>query len=232
MQSPNEKPQICWSCEKNEATEPFIYGGHTALVCVTCLPWLRARDELEHVLQQSFELEERGQVDAALACLDAFLDANRDYDHDRQFARTVAHYRTTILFDAGRYTEAERACEAWAQLGFTRAWDRWEHGFETARTLDALGRPREALTVLEDALSHQKPYPFSLPESAPEKLVTLVELSEKLGQPVDPKWRSLAEEVAESCGMEMPEHESLGKAILELAEAIRKKEQMRRGEGA
>src|SRR5262249_39495532 len=162
-------------------------------------------------------LEERGQVDAALACLDAFLNANRDYDHDRQFARRVAHFRAMILFDAGRYTEAERACEAWAQLGFTRTWDRWEHGFETARTLDALGRTREALTVLEDALSHKNPYPFS----APEKLVTLVELSEKLGQPVDPKWRSLAQEVAECYGVEMPKHDSLGKAILALEETVR-----------
>src|SRR4051812_25491829 len=131
MQPHNEKPQICWSCEKNEATEPFTFGGPTALVCVRCLPWLKARDKLDDVLQQSMELEERGQVDAALACLDAFMEANRDYDYGRQFARRVAEFRAMFLFDAGRYAEAERECEAWGKLGFTGAWDRWEHGFET-----------------------------------------------------------------------------------------------------
>src|SRR5262245_30458799 len=99
MQSPNEKPQICWSCEKNEATEPFMYAGHNTLVCVTCLSRRKARDELEDVLQQSTELAERGLVDAALASLDAILDAIRDYDHDRRFARRVADYRVMILLD-------------------------------------------------------------------------------------------------------------------------------------
>ena len=36
--------------------------------------------------------------------------------------------------------------------------------------------------------------------------------------------------MAEWYGVEMPNHESLGQAILELAEAIRKKEQTRLGE--
>jgi tetratricopeptide (TPR) repeat protein len=192
------------------------------------LLWQKALAKLDDAIKQSLDLEERGQVDEALACLDAFLDANSDYDYGRRFARTVAHFRTMILVDAGRYVDAERACEAWAQLGFTRVSQRWAHGFETALTLDALGRTREALAVLEDALGHQNPYPFN----AAEKLVTLVELSEQLGQPIDPKWRSLAQDAAEFYGVEMPKHEALDKAILELDEIIeKKKEQEMRGEG-
>ncbi|UQA58642.1 hypothetical protein [Polyangium aurulentum] len=163
------------------------------------------------------ELEERGEVDAALACLDAFLEANRDYDYHRGFARTVAAHRATTLVDAGRYAEAERACEAWAQLGFTRLLDRWWHGIETVRTLDALGRPREALAALEDALNHRDPYLFS----AAEMLVALVELSKKLGQPVDPKWRGLAEAVADAYAVEMPARDTLEDILLALAETTR-----------
>lgn len=217
MQQSEKKPQICWSCEKNEASEPFAYAGHATWVCATCLPWLKARDELDRALRQSMELGERGQVDAALASLDAFLEANRDHDHDRRFARQVAESRAVLLFDAGRYAEAEQACRAWAELGFTRVLDRWAHGFETARTLDALGRPREALAILEDALGYRDPYLFS----AGEMLVTLVELSKKLGQPVGPKWRSLAEAVAEAYGVEMPVDASLEGALLALAEMTR-----------
>jgi tetratricopeptide (TPR) repeat protein len=163
------------------------------------------------------ELEESGRVDAALACLDAFLEANRDYDYHRGFARTVAESRAMTLNDAGRYAEAERACEAWAQLGFKRVLDRWWHGFETARALDALGRPREALAALEDALSYRDQYLFS----ADEMLDAFVELSKKLEQPIDPKWRSLAEAVAEAYAVEMPVDESLENIFLALAEATR-----------
>jgi len=122
-----------------------------------------------------------------------------------------------ILADAGRYIEAEHACEAWAQLGFTTVWERWEYGIITAQTLDALGRPREALAVLEDALGHRDPYLLSVGE----KLAALVELSEKLGQPVDPKWQSLAEAVAEAYGIEMPARDSLEQRMLALGEMTR-----------
>ncbi|WP_282417776.1 hypothetical protein [Polyangium sp. 15x6] len=172
---------------------------------------------MEHVLGQSLELAERGHIDEALERLNAFLEKSRGCDHDRRFARRVAHVRAMILSDAGRYAEAEQACKAWAQLGFTRVSERWEHGFETALALDALGRPREALAALEDALGHRDPYLFSVGE----KLVALVELSEKLGQPVDPKWQSLAEAVAEAYGIEMPAHESLAERMLALAEMTR-----------
>ncbi len=130
-------------------------------------------------------------------------------------------HRANILFDAGRYAEAELACKAWGALGFEDAWYRRLHGAVAADTLDALGRPREGLAVLEDALSHRdaKAVP-----GAVGHLARLARLSEKLGQPVDPKWRSLAEETAAANGVEMPKNESLGKAILELAEAIEGRE--------
>ena len=96
------------------------------------------------------------------------------------------------------------------------------YGSVKAETLDELGRPREGLAVLEEALSHRDP-PRDVP-SAWGYLEDLAELAEKLGQPVDPKWRSLAEESAKWRKVEMPKHESLGKAIFELAKIIRKED--------
>ncbi len=199
------------------------------MVCATCLDRLEVQEAFEHKCSDIFDdLVMNEQYDEAIACLDEFLEANRHRDHDKWLARCIANTRSLILFDAGRYAEAERACEAWAELGFSDVGERWEHGFEAARTLDALGRPREGLAVLGDALSYRDPK-YVL--GAWRHLEALAELSEKLGQPVDPKWRSLAQASGEWYGAEMPKHESLGKAILELAEAIRTKQRMRRGKG-
>jgi len=219
--SSNEKPRLCWLCEKNEATEPYVRGKQTGMVCATCLENNRARDALEDRLRYIGDLETSRRYDEALACLDEILAANRHRDHDLWLARSIAMHRAYILFDAGRYAEAEKACEAWAQLGFQDVWRRWMHGFHEAKILDALGRPREALAALEDALSYQEPREIP---SAHYMLVSLVELSEKLGQPVDPKWRGLAEALAKHHGVEMPVDASLGKAILELDKTIRAKQ--------
>ena len=186
-------------------------------VCARCREWLEARDELENILRNNMELEERGQIDEALGALDAFMAAKQHCDRDFRFARRVAHFRAMTLFDAERHAAAERACAAWAQLGFANVWERWAHGYETAQTLDALGRPQEALSALEDALTHRD----QLFLGAADKLVALVDLSEKLGQPVDPKWQSLADAVAEEYGVEMPTRDSLGETIRVLAETIR-----------
>ena len=229
MQFSNEKPQACSFCKQRPATAKYTRAGRTEMVCATCVDRLEVQDAFERKARDIFDdpvMNE--QYDEAIACLDAFLEVNRHRDHDKWLARSIASARSLILFDAGRYAEAEHACEAWAELGFADVGERWEHGFETARTLDALGRTREGLAVLEDALSYRDP---KYVPGAWSHLVKLAELSEKLGQPVDPKWRSLAEEVAGSCGVEMPKHESLGKAIHELAEALRKTQAMRRGEG-
>lgn len=217
QQSSQETPHTCWSCKENEATESFTYAGRPTLVCARCREWLEARDELENVLRNNMDLEERGQIDEALACLDAFMEAHRHCDHDLQFARRVAHFRAMTLLDAERYAEAEQACAAWAQLGFANAWERREHGYEMAQALDALGRPREALSALEEALAHRD----QLFLGAAEKLVALVDLSGKLGQSVDPKWQSVADAVAEAYGVKMPTRDSLGETIRALAEAIR-----------
>jgi tetratricopeptide (TPR) repeat protein len=222
MQFPNDQPQSCWSCKKQPATAKYTLAGRTVMVCANCLDRLEVQEEYEYKARDIIHpLEENEQYDEALAWLDAFLEANRHRDHDKWLARSIASDRANILFDAGRYAEAEQACEAWAELGFADVGQRWLHRTVTALTLDALGRSREGLAVLEDALTHQDPKHLPTVRGYLEKLA---EISEKRGQPVDPKWRSLAEEVAEWYGMEMPKHESLGKAILELAEAMRKKE--------
>jgi tetratricopeptide (TPR) repeat protein len=236
MQFTNEKNPTCSFCKKRPATEKYTYasGGETIseMVCATCLDRLEVQEAYEHKLAYIIvPLEIDEQYDEALACLDAFLEANRHRDHDKWLVRGITNDRARILFDAGRYAEAEQTCKAWAELGFADAGERWMHGFETAQTLDALGRTREGLAVLEDALSYRDPkhVPIAL-----GYLMKLVNISEKLGQPVDPKWRSLAQEAAESYGVEMPKHESLGKAILELAETTREmrpKQPMRKEEG-
>lgn len=218
MQSSNDEPVLCSICKQQSATEEYTRVGHTEKVCATCLDQQKARAAIEEGMLYIFPLEMREQYDEALAYLDAIEAANRHLDHDRWMARSIAMHRSDILFDAGRYEEAERACEAWAQLGFATVDHRWMHGFVTARTLEALGRPREALAALEEALSHRDRR--FLP-SATHVLAALVELSEKLGQAVDAKWLGLAEEIADCYGVEMPVRESVGASILALDEITR-----------
>jgi tetratricopeptide (TPR) repeat protein len=221
MQFPDDEPQPCWFCEKRPATEKYTRKTINEMVCVTCLDRMLVQDALEDRFLHIIGLSRDERYDEALACLDEILEANRHRDHDKWLARSIARDRTCILFDAGRYEEAERACEAWAQLGLDDVGERWFHGAENARILDALGRPREALAALEDALTYRDPK--DLP-GARGPLVLLVELSEKLGQPIDPKWRSLAEALARRYRTELPVADSLGKAILELAEITRGKQ--------
>jgi tetratricopeptide (TPR) repeat protein len=231
MQVPNDQPQPCWFCKKRPATVKYTHrsGRLTEMVCATCLDRLEVEEEFEYKFRDVLlPLKRNEQYDEALAWLDAFLEANRHRDHDQWLARSIARNRAWFLFDAGRYAEAEQACEAWAELGFVDVRERWMYGSITAETLDALGRSREGLAVLEDALSYRDPKDVP---GAWGYLKTLAEISEKLGHPVDPKWRSLAQASGEWHGVEMPKHESLGKAILELAKAIRKAERMRQGEG-
>jgi tetratricopeptide (TPR) repeat protein len=220
-----EKTKLCWLCEKNEATEPYVRGKQTRMVCATCLENNRARDALEDRLIYIINLEHDEQYDAALACLDEIMEANRHRDHDLWLARSIAMHRSAILFNAGRYVEVEESCEAWAQLGFRDVLDRWMHAAELARTLDALGRPREALAVVGDALGHQEPKYI---EAAMLLLIPLVELSKKLGQPVDPKWRGLTEAWAKHHRIDMPVGDSLEKTILELEETILELDKIRR----
>jgi tetratricopeptide (TPR) repeat protein len=233
MPFPNEKPQTCSFCKKRPATAKYTYATTTEMieemVCATCLDRLEVQEAFEYKFRDIIiPLERNEQYDEALACLDAFLEANRHRDHDQWLARSIASHRAMILLDAGRYAAAEQACAAWAALGFDDVGERWMHGSVTAETLDELGRTREGLAVLEDALSYRDPKDVP---GAWGHLKRLAEISEKLGQPVDPKWRSLAQASGEWYGVELPQHESLGKAIVELAEAIRKEGRMRRGEG-
>jgi len=218
MQFPKDKPQVCYFCQQMAATERYTRAGRTEMACGSCLDRMLVQDALEDRILHIIALSRGEQYDEALACLDEILEANRHRDHDLWLARSVARRRAMILFDAGRYAEAERACEAWEQLGIEDVSDRWMYAHVKADILDALGRPREALAVLEEARSYRDPK--YLP-SAMLLLVPVVELSEKLGQPVDPKWRSLAEAVAKRYRTELPAADSLGKAILELDEITR-----------
>src|SRR5262245_56282579 len=196
---------MCWFCNERPAAVRYTHATSkqtcSHMVCATCLDRLEVQEAYEYKSAYTIHpLEINEQYDEALACLDAFLEANRHRDHDKWLARSIAMSRAMILFDAGRYAEAEQACEAWAELGFRDVGDRWMHGRQTAETLDELGRTREGLAVLEDALSHRDPKEVP---GAWSHLAKLAQLSGKLGQPVDPKWRSLAEEVAAWYRVEM-----------------------------
>ncbi|MDI1446317.1 hypothetical protein [Polyangium sp. 6x1] len=84
--------------------------------------------------------------------------------------------------------------------------------------MQALGRHQEALAAFEEAFSHQDPkYAACIPYHLP----TLVELSENLGQPVDEKWRRVAEAGAEDFAVELPVRDSLGESMRALAEMTR-----------
>ncbi|MDC3953038.1 hypothetical protein [Polyangium jinanense] len=184
-------------------------------VCATCLDRLEVQDAFEYKGLAIIKLMSRDQYDEALASWDAFEEANRHRDHDGWLARSVARDRAFILYEAGRYEEALQAAETVAQLGFENVTYRWAHGSEKARILQALGRHREALAAFEDAFSHQDPRYVA---AAPYFFPHLVELSENVGQPVDEKWRRVAEAGAEDFAVEMPVRDSLGESMRALAE--------------
>jgi len=223
MQSADEENQTCSCCKERQATETYARATPAETisdrVCATCLDRREVQEAFECICRDVIiPLEISGQYDEALARLDRFFEANRHRDHDNWLARSIARDRAMILSSACRYAEAERACEAWAGLGFADVGERWMHGSVAAETMDELGRSTEGLAVLEDALSYRDP---SYVPGAWGHLETLAEISERLGVPVNPKWRNLAQASGEWYGVEMPKQESLAKAILALAEAIR-----------
>ncbi|MDC3961422.1 hypothetical protein [Polyangium jinanense] len=217
MPSP-EKPQPCSFCEKRAATNTYTRAGRTIEVCATCLDRLEVQEALEYKTLDTIELMKSERYDEALAQVDAFAKANRHRDHDGWMARSIAAERAYILYAAGRYEEALQASEAEAQLGFENITYRWSYGLGKARTLQALGRHREALEAFEEAFSHQEPKFLA---HAAYYFDVLVELSEDLGQPVDEKWRRVAEAVAEDFAVEMPVRDSLGESMRALAEMTR-----------
>lgn len=190
------------------------------MVCAACLERWNVQVAYENKLLHITALERHGQYDEALACLDAILEANSERDRDGWLARSIAHHVVLVLLDAGRYPEALQACRAWESLGFADVSERWQHATATGHALEGLGRDGEAVAALEDALGYEDPK--HLP-SVLGVLTELVRLSEKIGQPVDPKWLRIAEAVAERYGVEMPARDSPSVAILALEEMTRGK---------
>lgn len=227
MKLPNDESPLCALCKKRPAVKRYTHTNLDERVCAICFDRWSLQHEYERAYPHIDALEQGEQYDEALACLDTILEANRSRDHDAWLARSIGHERAMILFEAGRYAEAEQAFRARERLGFADVSQRWMHADGTARTLEALGRDREAVTVLEEALGHEDPR--FLP-SVIWVLTGLVRLLEKIGQPVDAKWLRIAEAVAERYGVDMPIHDSPGEAILALDVAIRGKQPKRRSE--
>jgi len=220
MQSSNEKSELCWYCKARPPTATYTHrtGKLGGMVCATCLDRLEVQDEFEQDFLNVLDLQRNERYDEALARMDAFLEANRHRDHDRWLARSVAMYRADILYDIDRLQEAEKACDTWAEAGLDDVWHRWMHADTKAKVLDELGRPHEALAVIEDALAYRDPK--DLPSVA-IPLETLVKLSRKLRQPVDPKWRPLAEALAKRYRTELPPGRTLAASIRKLLKNIR-----------
>ncbi|MDC0745814.1 hypothetical protein [Polyangium mundeleinium] len=211
-------PQLCFYCREKEATAPYVHAGIDEVVCSVCLKRLTARDALEDRLMEIVTLASQGRYDDALACLNEIFEANRHLDDDQWLARSIAMHRCAILVDAERFTEAEQACRAWAALGFETVDARWLQASYLAQALDALGRPREALGVLEEALGHRDPRYLPLARGL---LRQLAELSEELDQIVAPEWRHLAEAVARRFRVELPVADMLADSIIGLAKTTR-----------
>lgn len=227
MPLPNNEPTLCALCENKPGTEKYTRSGRTEWVCATCFDRWSVQDALEDRLLHIIALERQEQYDEALACLDTILESNRYRDHDGWLANSVALHRTSILFNAGRYVEAEQAYREWAQIGFIDIWRRQLHGLGLAKTLDALGRDREAVVVLESALGHEEPKDLPL---ALTVLAELVRISLKLALPIDSKWLKIAEAVAECYAVDMPIRDSPGEAILALEELTRGRQPKRTDE--
>lgn len=226
MQHPNDQSTPCALCGEMPATEEYKRKGHTEFVCTACFDRWTVQDALEGKLLDILALERSERYDEALACLDTILASNRHRDHDGWLANSVAHHRALIFFEAGRYEEAERTYNEWAQLGFIDLWRRQMHASGLAQTLEALGRDEEALAVLEDVLTYQDPKDVPL---AFMILTEVVRLSDKLARPVDSTWLAVAKAAAEAYGVEVPARDSPRETILALAELTRGEQPKRPG---
>jgi tetratricopeptide (TPR) repeat protein len=224
--SEQEQP-LCARCMERPAVKEYVYRTMSEMVCSPCFDRWTLQDMYGDQALEIDAMRRRRQYDEALAHLDAILETNRDRDHDGYLARSIAYDRAMTLLIANRYTEALEAFNAGEKLGFEDVSLRWMNAHGAALTLEALGRDREAVTVLEEALGHQDPR--YLP-SARWVLMELVRLSEKAGQAVDPRWLRVAEAVANRYGVDMPVRDSPGEAILALAAITKEMQPKRRGE--
>jgi len=215
MPSADEPQPLCWLCRKKPATHTHTQKNFSERVCATCLDRLQVQHDYEHAWLHFLELEDEERYDEVLAGIGAFLEANRHRDHDLWLVRSITRDRSLILFEAGRYAEADEACDAWGRFPFDNVTDRWFHGSAKAQIVQELGNPREALAIFEEAFSHQDP---RYAASIPYYLHWLVDFSDAVGQPVDEKWRSVAVAGAADFAVEMPVRGSLGESMLALAE--------------
>jgi tetratricopeptide (TPR) repeat protein len=219
VQSSKDYSGICAFCEKQAAVEAYTRAGRTEMVCASCGDRCRVQDAFEDKAIHLANLQSARKYDEAIACLDSIFESNRDRDHDGWLARSIAAHRAMIFMDAGRYADAEQAWNTMAEVGFADVFDRWEYAVGAARVWDAQGRTQEAAALLEDTLRY--PIPSHYLPSARAPLGELARISEKLAQPLDPKYLRLAKAIAKRFGIDMPANESVAKAILALRETIR-----------
>jgi tetratricopeptide (TPR) repeat protein len=216
MKASDNTMLICELCGER-AVHEHAHPQYRSMVCRRCDETLKARGAYEDHLADISALETGRRYDEALALLDRILEANQHLDHDLWLVRSIASHRALMLWEAGRYSEAEDEWHARARLGFADVEERWEQARGLARVLEDQGRPQEALVVLEESLGHEDPEHIS---GAVAPLGLLARVSQKLGQPVHPKWLRLTQDVAASYGVGAPAGESLAEAILKLEREV------------
>lgn len=207
---------VCANCQTRPATKEYILSGEPCLVCDSCSNKWDVQHAYESRLLEIINLKRQKKCDEALACLDSIWDANKHRDHDHWLSGSIARDRAEILFETGRYAEAEQAYRGWAEVGFANVWHRLFFAGGLAQLLEATGRDQEAIQVLEDVLAYDDP---RHEDFALRLLVELIRLSEKVGQPVNPKWLTFPETVAKRNDLEMPVRDTLSEAIEALLEA-------------
>lgn len=225
MALPDNLPDPCTSCKTRPATASYKNAYVQALpaveVCEACLDRLALHDAWQHrSASEMMGFVDREEYDEALRWLDAFWEAHKHRDVDRWLARSVAASRHSILYWAERDEEALLALEEAEKLGFDNVSYRYAHAADKAQVLEALGRPEEALAVFEEAFRVQEP---RYAAAAAYYLRVLVEIAEKAGKPVDPKWLDVARAVAEAYGIELPQCDSLAETLLAVNEATAKR---------
>ncbi len=129
------------------------------------------------------------QFEEALGCLDEAIEAHKSSSELPWLRCTVTALRATVLCMAGRYNESLGAWQDRAFMGLRSSSDAYEVALGRSTCYIKMGRPREAIKILE----------ITLDRADPSHLTAIRSLIEKLGEaywathrPLPEQWRRAA----------------------------------------